>query len=131
VANIVGKTLAGAAFATCATWAAAMPSSAQNLTIQFSGPAIVVDPYNEALAMAMPTVAESVLLEVRYSDATLQFIGEAVDLDPYNEALGTISLSFVKTALLDNPYSAFALIPGDGGPRLWEGFVSFENKKTR
>jgi hypothetical protein len=130
VANIVGKTLVGAAFATCA---AAMPTSAQTLAIQFqfNGPPILIDPYNEGLAMAMPPSAQSVLLDVRYDDSTVHFSGEAVDLDPYNEALGTVSLSFVRTAVLDNPYSAFALLPGDGGPRLWEGLVSFDNKQNK
>jgi hypothetical protein len=130
VGNVVGKTLAGAAFA---TWAAAMPSSAQNLTIQFqfTGAPILIDPYNEGLAMAMPPSAQSVLLDVRYGDSTVQFSGEVVDLDPYNEALGIASLSFVRTAVLDNPYSAFALMPGDGGPRLWEGLVSFDNKEKK
>jgi hypothetical protein len=128
VGNIIGKTLAGAVFA---TWAAAVPSSAQNLSIQFSGSPILIDAYNETLAMAMPPSVESVLLEVRYGDSNVQFSGEAVDLDPYNEALGSVSLSFVRTAVLDNPYSAFALMPGDGGPRLWEGLVSFETKDNK
>src|SRR5437870_4417085 len=103
--------LAGAAFA---TWAAAMPTFAQNLAIQlqFSGPPVLLDPYNEGLAMAMAPSAQSVLLDLRYDDSTVQFSGEAVDLDPYNEALGSVSLFFVRTAVLDNPYSAFALLPG-------------------
>jgi len=120
--NIVGKTLAGAAFA---TWAAAMPVSAENLTIHFSGPPILIDAYNERLGTAMPPAGESLFLEVRYADATVQFSGEPVELDPFNEALGIMSLSFVH---FDNPFSAFALMPGDGGPRLWEGLVPFETK---
>lgn len=123
--NIVGKTLAGAAFATFATWAAAMPVSAENLTIHFSGPPILIDAYNEVLGTAMPPAGESLFLEVRYADATVQFSGEPVELDPFNEALGIMSLSFVH---FDNPFSAFALMPGDGGPRLWEGLVPFETK---
>ena len=114
MANIVAKALISGALA--ATLAAAVPSSAVADYPAFSGPPVQVDPYNGMLAAAVPP---SMTVDVRFS-------GRLVHLDPYNATLAAAVLSSVRTVALDDLYSSYAFAPGVGGPRLWEGPISFD-----
>jgi hypothetical protein len=107
VANIVAKMLVCGGLA--ATLGAAVPFSAAADYVDFSGPPLTVDAYNEVLAATMPAVP----LDLRFS-------GRLVRLDPYNMTLVAAALSSVQTVVIEDLYQSYAFAPGFEGPRVWE-----------
>jgi hypothetical protein len=127
---MLGKAVAGGAVAV--TLAGFMSVSAQTVIAypQFSSAPVQVDPYNASVAVVTQSsetdcrLWRSCVGSLEQIDTVYQrFSSPPVYIDAYNETLTTVALNVVDAAATDAKAS-YALAPGFGGPRVWEGPIT-------